>query len=54
MDVDVITTNFLAQEDVEKGTSDRLKQILLEIKNMENDLARWMNQEHSLNRYIYG
>ena len=43
--------NFLTQEDVEQATADQLLVIMLEIKDLENDLARWASQEQRLNRY---
>ena len=50
MDMDIIMNNFLTQEDVEKATADQLLAIMLEIKDLENELSRWASQEQKLNR----
>lgn len=44
--------NFLTQEDVEKATAEKLVAIMEEIKDLDNELARWVSQEQKLNRYL--
>lgn len=43
--MDIVMNTFLTQEDIEKATADQLLAIMLEIKDLENELARWSNQE---------
>jgi hypothetical protein len=52
IDVDIVMNTFLTQEDVEKTTADQLLTIMIEIKDLENDLARWAGQEQKLNRWV--